>query len=87
MPRAKIPYEELQDEIRRRYQPPAFRFPMVRTNRADSPTRIYDRRTGNYAPIGWRVKIDYQQFFGFPDAKVEPPIYINKSEILLIELS
>ena len=85
MGRAKIPYEELQREVRRRYQSPAFMFAVVRTNRANSPVRVYDRRTGNYAPIGWRVKVDYQQFFGFSDASVNP-IYINKSETVIIEL-
>ena len=85
MGRARIPYEELQREVERRYQRPAFLFPNVRTNTANSPTRVYDRRTGNYAPIGWRVTVDYQQFFGFSDASVNP-IYVNKSESVIIEM-
>jgi hypothetical protein len=85
MGRATIPYEDLQTEISRRYQAPSFKFAIVRSNRANSPTRVYDRRTGNYAPIGWRVVVDYQQFFGFSDASVNP-IYVVKSETVIIEL-
>jgi hypothetical protein len=85
MGRATIPYEKLQEEVSRQYARPAFKGALVRTNRANSPTRVYDRRTGNYAPIGWRVKVDYQQFFGFSDASVNP-IYVLKSETVIIEL-
>ena len=85
MGRATIPYGDLQEEISRRYQEPSFKFAVIRTNRANSPTRVYDRRTGNYAPIGWRVVVDYQQFFGFSDASVNP-IYVIKSETVIIEM-
>ena len=85
MGRATIPYEKLQDVVNRTYGFPSFRNAQVRRNRANSATRVYDRRTGNYAPIGWRVTIDYEQFFGFSDATVNP-IYIPKSETVIIEM-
>lgn len=71
MPRAKIPYDELQKLAERKYPEPLFMDVYVivpsRTVRTPSPTRVYDRRTGNFAAIGWNVKIEMRQFDGIEE--------------------
>lgn len=55
--------------VRDRYQTPLFR--RARVNRPQrgysfgfTPTRIYDRSTGNYGPYGWLFEITYDRFTG-----------------------
>ena len=79
MPRAKIPYEQLEKLARSKYRSPAFLQPRLDGN---TPSRVYDRSTGNYAPIGWKVRVLFQQFAGFSSSL--RPIYENKSETIVL---
>ncbi len=62
-----------------------FRFPLygqVRLNKPErygggyTPTRIYDRSTGNYAPYGWLIEISYNRFTGEFDLLA--PVYTDR---------
>ena len=79
MPRAKIPYEELERKAKRKYPAPAFNDVRLYP---DTPIRVYDRSTGNYAPIGWKVRVFFRQFTEFSSSL--RPIYENKSETIVI---
>ena len=62
MPRARIPYDDIEQAIRDAYPYPLYssvRIATVFTDRVRraTPTRVYDRSTGNFAGIGWRVPI------------------------------
>ena len=69
MPRARIPYDEIIQEIRRLYPYPLFSSVAIRTEFTDrvrriTPTRVYDRSTGNFAAIGWKVAIQGLRYTG-----------------------
>jgi len=70
MPRARIPYDELQRLAEKKYPSPLYID--VEVQRKDrttdkAPTRVYDRTTGNFAAIGWQVSISFKQFDGIKD--------------------
>lgn len=68
MPRAKIDYPGLQDELLKKYPLPLYRDVKLlvphRSNRIRAPTTIYDRSQGNYARIGYKVQVRLEQFIG-----------------------
>jgi len=69
MPRAKIPYDALEEQLDALFPPPAFRrAEILRPTRARTgrkkiraPTTIYDRSSGNYAVIGYMTMVRYQE--------------------------
>lgn len=61
MPRARIPYDDLRKMLRKKYPSPLYA--NVRLD-GNTPVRVYDRSTGNFAPIGWKVRIYLEQFVG-----------------------
>lgn len=72
MGRATIPYDDLQKLAENKYPEPLYMDVTVdrpsRSNRQlMTPTRVYDRSTGNYAPIGWKVSIRFRQFEGIEE--------------------
>jgi hypothetical protein len=71
MPRATIPYERLQKLAETKYPEPLFMDVYVlkpdRILKTKTPTRVYDRSTGNFAPIGWKVQIEMRQFDGIEE--------------------
>jgi len=68
MPRAKIPYPELEKALRKKYPSPLYANVTLKKPRRDNniraPTTIYDRSQGNYARIGYRVQVELEQFAG-----------------------
>ena len=75
MPRAKIPYGELALKVTQMYPEPIYRGHFIVTsefNQGMTPTRVYDRSTGNYAPIGWMVVLDVSRFQGEYDQNLQP---------------
>ena len=68
MPRARIPYDELQKAAEEKYPYPAFRYVTVlRRSRYDnvpSPTVVYDRSTGNYKKMGFKCQVTMEVFDG-----------------------
>lgn len=68
MPRATIPYDDLEDKAFKKYPFPLFTDVRIdrpsRSNRVKAPTRVYDRATGNFSPIGWKVTVRMKQFNG-----------------------
>ena len=89
MARAKIYYEAILEELRMMYQWPVYR--SVRILKATdfqgrTPTRLYDRSTGNYAAIGWDVKVELLAFTGKYRNNLDP-IYEVEVRDVLIRLS
>jgi hypothetical protein len=72
MPRARIPYEELEAAARKKYPYPIFRNVQVlrrsRYNDIKAPTVVYDRSTGNYARIGFNCQITAEMFAGMVES-------------------
>ena len=87
MPRAAIPYFEIEQTLERMYPRPSNQNIVLirpqRWNDVKAPTRVYDRSTGNYAPIGWKVTFRREIFFGFDEASVRP-LYSERTETILI---
>ena len=71
MPRARIPYAELEYAANLKYPSPLFRNTRIlrkdRYNNVKAPTVVYDRSTGNYKAIGWKITILTEQFSGIKD--------------------
>lgn len=72
MPRATIPYDDLQRLAEEKYPEPLYiNVNVTRKDRnsygVKAPTRVYDRSTGNFAAIGWKVQISMAQFVGVRD--------------------
>ena len=91
MPRAKIPYDDIERELRTLYPYPLFREIRIRTRfKGDrigkvTPTTVYDRTSGNFARIGYKVAIEGLRYNG-ADIHFEP-VYINFKEDRVILLS
>ncbi len=80
MPRAKIPFDDIEFAIEQEYPYPLYsemRIATVFTDRVRraTPTRVYDRSTGNFAGIGWKVEIQGRIYRG-QDVNFRP-IYEN----------
>lgn len=71
MPRAAIPYFEIDQYIEQQYPAPVFR--NARRNRfaSEIPRTVYDRSTGNFARIGYLVFMSYDRLTGF-DQNLDP---------------
>ena len=80
MPRAKIPFDAIEQAITEEYPFPLYsemRIATVFTDRVRraTPTRVYDRSTGNFSGIGWKVAIQGRIYRG-QDVQFRP-IYEN----------
>lgn len=68
MPRATIDYPKLRNLLAKKYPYPLFRQVRLvkpeRYNRVRAPTAVYDRATGNYKRIGYKVQVELEQFVG-----------------------
>lgn len=87
MPRATIPYFELDRELEKLYPYPVFRNPRVIRSKflsGSTPRRVYDRSTGNYAPIGWRCKVDMSRFTGSYDNAMNPMFREVRFEVVIL---
>ena len=71
MPRAKIPYQELEKKVRKMFPFPIYRDVFLRKPRRDNnvkaPISVYDRRSGNYKVSGYICQISYEIFQGLDD--------------------
>jgi len=70
MPRATIPYEDLQAVLEDMFPWPTCRVRLRRPNRNNdvkAPTTIYDRTGGNFKRIGYRCEIFIEMFVGLSD--------------------
>lgn len=71
MPRAKIDYPALRQALFEKYPQPLYRDVTLlvprRDNRIKAPTAVYDRTTGNYARIGFKVQVRLEQYVGTVD--------------------
>ena len=87
MPRAPIPYFDIEQKLERMYPRPSNRNIVLarptRDNMVRAPIRVYDRTTGNYAPIGFRVTVYREVFFGFAEGTVRPE-YIPRTEEVVV---
>ena len=68
MPRATIPYFEIDEFIEKQYPKPVFRRPQ---RESGTPKTVYDRSTGNFARIGYMVNVSYTRLTGF-DNDLQP---------------
>jgi len=68
MPRATIPYQEINKKLKEMFPPPLFLEARVikpsRYNSEKAPISVYDRRTGNYKVSGYICKIIYARYDG-----------------------
>ena len=71
MPRATIDYPALREALFEKYPQPLYRDVTLlvprRDNKIKAPTTVYDRSTGNYARIGYKVQVSLEQFVGIVD--------------------
>lgn len=65
MPRAKIPYELIDEKLREMYPQPAFKFVNRDDTPGSTPITVYDRRSGNFRRIGYLVPIFYERLDRF----------------------
>lgn len=68
MPRAKIPYEDLQARLESMFPWPTYRTVRLlkpkRDNRIKAPTTVYDREGGNFKRIGYRCQVILERYEG-----------------------
>lgn len=86
MARAKIDYEEILKALQKIYPWPVYR--SVRILKASdyqgrTPTRIYDRSTGNYAGIGWDLKVEMLTFQGKYQMNMEPVYNVEERDVMI----
>jgi hypothetical protein len=87
MPRAKIPYDELQDELEKMYPFPVYRNPRIRPKsvyKGYTPITVYDRSKGNFATIGYRAMIEFSRFQGEYDSVMNPVFRQEMKEVVIL---
>ena len=70
MPRATIPYDELQQELDKMFPWPTCRVRLRkpdRYNNLKAPVTVYDRTDGKFQRIGYRCNIFIEMFTGLAD--------------------
>lgn len=75
MARKTIPYESLQKALNDKYPWPVHRNVfLLKKGEPDgkTPVRVYDRSTGNFAPIGYSVTVTMLRFNGKYAAAMNP---------------
>ena len=82
MPRARIPYSEIDDYISNKYPSPAFVDARRTQFQAGAPTTVYDRRTGNFQRIGYLVDVIYELLTGV-DSNLNPVYEIVREQIFV----
>lgn len=85
MPRARIPYDDIQRRLRTMYPEPCYRTVQLQKGTASTPKRVYDRSTGNYAPVGWKVNVAGLVFVGY-NPKSTFPVYQNFEDSIVVLL-
>ena len=84
MPRARIPYDNLDLAAITKYPYPMFKNVRIerkeRYNNIPSPTVVYDRSSGNYQRIGFKCTVTLEQFDGLEkdDSRFRPRGYVAK---------
>lgn len=88
MPRARIPYGELEKAIREQYPEPLYLNHEIIGKGfigGFTPIRVYDRQTGNYKAVGWKLKMQTNRFIGEYDNFLQP-IYFRSRQTVVIFL-
>ena len=71
MPRAAIPYDELEKQVKKMVPYPTFRLARfrkpTRQNDVRAPQTIYSRVDGKFTVIGYKVSVIVERFTGFSD--------------------
>jgi len=71
MGRATIPYENIDSAVHLLFPWPTYSNVILDVprsfNKTKAPTTVYDRRTGNYKAIGYRVFVSRTRISGFDD--------------------
>jgi len=71
MARAKIPYEDIQARLEAMFPWPTYQTVRMRKptreNNVRAPTTVYDRRSGNFQRIGYRVSVTLERFVGLSE--------------------
>lgn len=71
MARATIPYEDIQAVLERMFPWPTYKTVRIRKpdryNDLKAPTTIYDRRTGNFKSMGYKVPVILERFVGLSE--------------------
>tara|TARA_R110000803_G_C11981119_1_gene320767 strand:- start:416 stop:682 length:267 start_codon:yes stop_codon:yes gene_type:complete len=69
MARATIPYADIDAKVAALFPWPTYQSVVLDVPRSfndtKAPTTVYDRRTGNYARIGYRVWVSRERISGF----------------------
>lgn len=88
MARATIPYAAIEQKVRKMFPYPTYQGIEVivptRYNNVKAPTTVYDRRTGNYKTIGYRIGVKLTRIVGF-DERFRP-IFERDQMVLLVEV-
>lgn len=87
MPRAKIPYEELEIKLGEMYPYPIYRRPRLRLKgeyQGFTPVTVYDRSKGNFGVIGYRVMAEFTRFQGTYDNAMNPEFRTEMKQVVLL---
>ena len=88
MPRATIPYFDLELKLEKMYPFPVFRRPRIRRKdefKGFTPITVYDRSSGNFKPIGYKCSIEYSRFQGEYDTAMNP-VFREEMQVVVILL-
>lgn len=88
MGRATIPYENIEAAVNLLFPWPTFSNVFIEVprsyNKIKAPTTVYDRRTGNYKAIGYRVYVSRTRIYRF-DEQFRPE-YTTDKGIVIVEV-
>jgi hypothetical protein len=88
MARATIPYAAIEQKVKKMFPYPTYQGIEIitpnRYNNVKAPTTVYDRRTGNYKTIGYRIGVKLTRFVGFREDL--RPIFQRDEMTLLVEV-
>jgi hypothetical protein len=88
MARATIPYTAIEQKVREMFPYPTYQgieiIVPTRYNDVKAPTTVYDRRTGNYKSIGYRIRVRLTRFVGFREDF--RPLFERDEMMLLVEV-
>tara|TARA_Y100000004_G_C8838980_1_gene379624 strand:- start:21 stop:281 length:261 start_codon:yes stop_codon:yes gene_type:complete len=83
MPRAKIPYDELTEIVRKKYPWPTFKgVSIVNDHVYHTPKVVYVRKDGMYVPYGWKFAVAGFRFDGI-DENMQPQ-YVYYRQIIVV---
>ena len=87
MPRARIPYQKLEEKLQIMYPWPVFRQPTIRTKdlfKGYTPITVYDRTSGNFSPIGYKAMVEYTRFQGTYGESMNPVFRTEMKEVVIL---